>query len=284
MSYYGGNQGGYDQGYGNQGYGNQGYGQSGYGQSGYGQGGYNQGYGNQGYGNQGGYSQGGDSDFDFDENADVTQIAQQILGNSANADALYNIQVPDEGARDLDGFDADDIEDSFRQFEQADSSSGERGLFGFGSGHGKVKKTHQLIGGAAAWSALSWYQNKQKNQGKKVSHGTLKKILVAFAAAKAIKYWEKSGGAQSGMPRELAIEQATRDAANLADTKFADDSQPRYSYSQVGGGEADSFDGPQGGSNQSGYSQGGYNQGGYNQGGYNQGYSQGYSQGGYQGY
>ncbi|KAI8320095.1 hypothetical protein GQ54DRAFT_9246 [Martensiomyces pterosporus] len=256
MSYYGGNQGGYDQGYNNQGYGNQGYNQ-GYGNQGYSnapqeynQGGYNQGGYNQGGYSQGGYSQGGNDEFDFDENADVSQIARQLLGDSSNADALRGIVVPETSERDLGDFDPDDLERSFQQFQEAGGESGERGFFGFGDGPGKAKKSHQLIGGAAAWSALSWYQQKQKNQGKKVSHGTLKKMLVAFAAAKAVKYWEKSGGAQSGMPRDLAIQQATRDAANLADTKFADDSQPKYNYSHASGGEADSFDGPQGGHNQ----------------------------------
>ncbi|KAJ1933885.1 hypothetical protein FBU59_005881, partial [Linderina macrospora] len=216
--------------------------QGGYNQGGYNQpqGGYDQGY-NQGYGQQGGYSQGGYEQDNFDENASVADLARQFLGDSANSDALNNLYVPETSARDLGDFDPDDIERSFREFQDA-GGEGERGLFGFGNGSGQVKKSHQLIGGAAAWSALSWYQQRQKNQGKQVKHSTLKKMLVAFATAKAIKYWEKSGGAQSGMPRDVVIQQATRDAANLADTKFADDSQPQYNYQQQHGGEADSFD------------------------------------------
>ncbi|KAJ1940077.1 hypothetical protein EC988_007137, partial [Linderina pennispora] len=110
MSYYG-NQGGYggDQGYNQGGY-NQGYDQ-GYNQGGYNQpqGGYDQGYSQGGYGGNQGYGQD-----DFDENASVDQLARQFLGDSANADALSGLYVPETSARDLGDFDPDDIERSFR--------------------------------------------------------------------------------------------------------------------------------------------------------------------------
>ncbi|KAG0208213.1 hypothetical protein BGX28_000740 [Mortierella sp. GBA30] len=214
MSY---NEGGYNQGY-RHGYNQSGYGQSqGYYQSSYVQEGHNQVYG------QGEKPK----DIDFDENMDVNALARHFAGETSHAEAFNNIQVPETNARDLHDFDPNDIERSHREFQAAGGES-ERGMFGFGDGSGKAKKSHQLIGkypnlgGAAAWEAMKWYQNRQKKQGKKVHHSTLRKMFVAFATAKAVKWWEKSGGGQSGMSREAVVEQAARDAAALADTKFSE--------------------------------------------------------------
>ncbi|OMJ15175.1 Pesticidal crystal protein cry11Bb [Smittium culicis] len=284
---YGNNQGGgYDQGY-NQNY-NQG---AGYDQN-YNQGGgYDQGY-NQGSGyNQGGYNQGGGYDQGYNQSYsqnDGFEIPDQDLSieeymnifSDGDTAGISNITVPETvGARDLQGFDMNELQDSFSQMEQF-GQTGDRGIFD--AKKGKSSKMHQVIAGAAAWQALKWYENKQKKSGKKVSHSTLKKMLAAFAAAKAVKYFETSGNLQSGMTRDVVAQTAARDAVLAMETKYADENQPQYTYdNNTGYGEASTFDqfgsgGNQGGYNQN-YNQGGgydqgYNQGGYNQGGYNQGY------------
>ncbi|KAI7833493.1 hypothetical protein BX661DRAFT_178489 [Kickxella alabastrina] len=274
MSYYN-NQDNYNQGYPQQqgGY-NQGYDQ-GYQQQ---QGGYNQGY-DQGYQQQqGGYNQGyqqggrtGDANpFDFDENMSVEDITRQLSGGSIDPAALSNVHVNQNSARDLEGFDMAGFEE-FQNLVGQDgefNEEGSRGMFGFGGGNagGKSKTSHQLLGGAAAWAALNWYQTKAQNEGKKVNHGFIKKLLVAFAATQAVKYFEKSShNFQSGVSRDLAIEQATKDASMIADIKFPD--YGTHTYKAVAGGEASGFDSFNPG-NQSGYQQGGYQQGGYQQGGY----------------
>ncbi|KAJ1997625.1 hypothetical protein GGI04_002108 [Coemansia thaxteri] len=264
MSYQGYNQGynhGQPEGYGQQeqqGYGGQqgyngpqDYNQQGYNQQGYEQQGYNQGY-DQGYnhGQPEGYGQQsyghgpekpGMIDFDIDalnENDSPEDIARMILGNDdGNFDAVQGLEVTENSQRGLADFDMDSLEDS------------DRGLFsGFGGGHGQTKTSHQLIGGAAAWAAVNWYQNKARNQGKKVSHSFAKKLVIAFAAAQAIKYWEKNSGSfQQGVrTRDLAVAEATRSASMAADIRFgadqAADTGYKYDYSAKGG-EADSFDG-----------------------------------------
>ncbi|KAJ2722316.1 hypothetical protein GGI07_003398 [Coemansia sp. Benny D115] len=270
MNYNNYNQGGYDQGYGqNQGYGqqggyNQGYDQSqgynqgynqgydqGYNQNqGYNQGGYDQGYNqNQGYGQQGGYDQGygrqggaSSNPLDFDENMSVDDITRQLVGGNFDESTLSSVRVYENDARDLADFD----QEGFNQCRELVGPDGEidgsRGLFGFGGGHGKSKTSHQLLGGAAAWAALNWYQNKSRNEGKKVNHSFIKKLLVAFATAQAIKYFEKNSNSfQAGVSRERAIEAAARDASMIADIQYPNyDAAPKFQT--VSGGEGDSFD------------------------------------------
>ncbi|OLY82934.1 hypothetical protein AYI68_g2938 [Smittium mucronatum] len=287
---YGNNQGGYDQGYNNQGYNNQG------------------GYDNQGYNNQGGYDNqvgynnqpqydnqpqygnnnaGGSMD-DFNiPDGDLSVDDYMRIFSNGDTQGVGSISVPDNvGSRDLEGFDINELQQNAAMMDQY-GQSGDRGIFD--AGRGKSSKTHQVIAGAAAWQALKWYENKQKRSGKRVSHSTLKKMLAAFAAAKAVKYFETSGNLQSGMSRDVVAQTAARDAVFAMESKFADDSQPQYTYNDNdAGGEAASFDQfgssnnnynnnqpgyDQGYNNNQGYNNQGYNnQGGYNQGGYNQGY------------
>ncbi|KAJ2753112.1 hypothetical protein GGI19_003357 [Coemansia pectinata] len=165
-----------------------------------------------------------------------------------------------------------------KDLEESSRDITERGIFdGFG-GNGKSKKSHQLLGGAAAWAALNWYQTKSRNQGKKVSHGFAKKLMVAFAAAQAIKYWEQNSKSfQNGVSRDLVIAEATRSASLAADISAGDElaATTGYTYNYgAKGGEADSFDGPSGSGQQQHY--GGQQQygGGYNN---NNQYGGGYS-------
>ncbi|PVU96878.1 hypothetical protein BB559_002220 [Furculomyces boomerangus] len=277
---YGNNQGGYDQGgynqggYDQSGYNQAGYDQSGYNQAGYDQSGYNQaGYDQSGY-NQGGYNQSsnrGQEQFDIPEGENLSVSDYARIFSGGDMDGLQNITVPEHvGARDLEGFDPDELERNFQQMEQY-GGSGDRSIFN--AGKGKSSGIQQVIAGAAAWQAVKWYETSQKKSGKKVSHSTLKKMVAAFAAAKALKYFQTSGHMQSGMSRDVVAQNAARDAVLALETKQADDSQPQYNYDyNTSGGEASTFDSYGQGGN---YNQGGgYNQGGnYGQGGgYNQGY------------
>ncbi|KAJ2062345.1 hypothetical protein GGI17_002463 [Coemansia sp. S146] len=185
-------------------------------------------------------------DVDLDKVTDKTtteQLARMMLGKNQFANELTGLETSTNSARDLKDFDMKDLEESSRDIT-------ERGIFdGFG-GNGKSKKSHQLLGGAAAWAALNWYQTKSRNQGKKVSHGFAKKLMVAFAAAQAIKYWEQNSKSfQNGVSRDLVIAEATRSASLAADISAGDElaATTGYTYNYgAKGGEADSFDGPSG--------------------------------------
>ncbi|KAJ2706604.1 hypothetical protein FB645_001479 [Coemansia sp. IMI 203386] len=175
----------------------------------------------------------------LDENMPVGELASRLLGS--NTGEFGNLNVPEVSQRDLDGLDAGDLQRSFDMFGSNDEVT-ERGLFSFGGGNGQSKTSHQLIGGAAAWAALNWYQNKSRNEGKKVSHSFIKKLVVAFAAAQAVKYCEKNSSSfQSGVSRDLAIQEATRNAAAMADQSYYQQDN-QYQYKSFSNGEAAGYD------------------------------------------
>ncbi|KAJ2782299.1 hypothetical protein GGI15_002956 [Coemansia interrupta] len=224
---------------------------------------------------------------DFSEDMSVEALVSKFSGGSVDPTALSQVKVSDTTARDLEGFDMDEMRALGQRSLDADGDMDlDRGLFsGFGGGHGESKKTHQLIGGAAAWAAVNWYQNKSRNEGKKVNHGFIKKLVVAFAAAQAIKYWEKNSGSfQQGVSRDRAIQEATRNASLAADMLDPNIAPQGYDYKTYNTGEGASFDKMDGGSgfNQPQGRPQGYGNQGYGQDYNNQGYNQGYNnQGGF---
>ncbi|KAJ2510638.1 hypothetical protein H4217_007775 [Coemansia sp. RSA 1939] len=219
------------------GYDNYGQQQGGYDNYGQQQGGYNQPQG------QGGY---GGNDFDlsrFTGNETTEELANMMMGGSENRDVINNLGAYEEKARALpdEDFSMDEFYSKYGQM----SENADRGIFGFGNSsnfQGESKTSHQLL--AAAWAALNWFQNKSRNEGKNVSHGFVKKLLVAFAAAQAVKYWEKSSSSfQSGLPRDLVVEEATRNAIQVANIEYPD-TNTGYDYSKVAaqGSQARQFD------------------------------------------
>ncbi|KAJ1799733.1 hypothetical protein LPJ59_001622 [Coemansia sp. RSA 2399] len=236
-----------------------------------------QGGGYDNYGQQqqgGGYNQ-SQGDFDlsgFTGNESTEELARMMMGGSGNSDVINNLGAYEEKARALpdENFSMDEFNSKYGRM----SDSAERGIFGFGGGsnfQGESKTSHQLLGGAAAWAALNWYQNKERGQGKRVSHGFIKKLLVAFAASQAVKYWEKNSSSfQAGLPRDLVVEEATRNAIQVANIEYPD-TDTGYTYKSAGaGGEASSFDATFNGNNNN--NRGNNYQGNY----YNQQQQQGY--------
>ncbi|PUU78855.1 hypothetical protein B9Z19DRAFT_888931, partial [Tuber borchii] len=53
--------------------------------------------------------------------------------------------------------------------------------------------SHEVISGAAAFEGFKLFENHQRREGKQVSHGTAKEILVGLATAEAEKLIEKKG-------------------------------------------------------------------------------------------
>ncbi|KAJ1741276.1 hypothetical protein LPJ68_002987 [Coemansia sp. RSA 1086] len=266
------------------------YGQDGYNYNQYGggyppQGNYpgyeNQGYGNQGYENQGGFQAPGyqapgygtqSQSYDggnqsarglegvdpnmFNDYDSVNTMVEKMLNDPSLSGSLPPIETHETSQREIGDFDFDDFANEFG------SGDSERGLFGFGAGHGKSKTSHQLIGGAAAWAAFKWYENwKVNTKGEKVNHSFIKKVLTAFAAAQAIKFAEqRSSSFQGGLTRDVAIREATQYAGRVADVKYPDYESADYT---VKGGQADSYDAQFGNPQQPSYGQAPY--GGYNQ-------------------
>ncbi|KAJ1918141.1 hypothetical protein H4219_002782 [Mycoemilia scoparia] len=188
----------------------------------------------------------------FDESMNLDQMISQMTGSDIkiNEDELNN------STRSIQGFDPDALQSNYSQFRDltGDVQGGERGLFSFG-GQGKSPLSHQLLAGAAAWMGMKWWETKQRNENKPVSHAGKKKFAAAAAAALAVRFWEKSGGWQSGISRDVVAREAAQNAMLAYDSKHAAESQPQYNYNySTAGGEAASFDGfgqqappPQGG-------------------------------------
>ncbi|KAJ2610767.1 hypothetical protein H4S08_003458 [Coemansia sp. RSA 1365] len=168
----------------------------------------------------------------------VDKLVGQILGDAKASASVRGLRVHENSARDLEDFDMNAFE---REFGIAGDDVN-RGIFGFDTGRGESKKSHQLIGGAAAWAAFKWYENwKLNTKGEKVNHSFIKKALTAFAVAQVIKISEqKSSGFQHGMTRDVAIQEATRNISRIADIKYPD-YNTGYQYQETHGGEADSF-------------------------------------------
>ncbi|PIA14916.1 hypothetical protein COEREDRAFT_93567 [Coemansia reversa NRRL 1564] len=174
----------------------------------------------------------------LDPNLPVDKLVGQLLGDAEASASVHGLQVHENSARDLAEFDMDAFA---REFGTAGDSVN-RGIFGFDTGRGESKKSHQLIGGAAAWAAFKWYENwKLNTKGEKVNHSFIKKALTAFAVAQVIKISEqKSSGFQHGMTRDIAIQEATRNISRIADIKYPD-YNTGYQYDEIRGGEAESF-------------------------------------------
>ncbi|KAJ2450863.1 hypothetical protein EV183_003999 [Coemansia sp. RSA 2336] len=240
-------------GYENQGFGGQGYeNQGGYQAPGY----QAPGYGAQGQSYGGNQSAGGLEGIDpsmFSEYDSVNSMVEKMLNDPSLSGSLPPIETHETSQREIGDFDFDSFANEFG------SGDSERGLFGFGGGHGKSKTSHQLIGGAAAWAAFKWYENwKVNTKGEKVNHSFIKKILTAFAAAQAIKFAEqRSSSFQGGLSREVAINEATQYAGRVADVKYANYESADYA---VSGGQADSYDAQFNNAQQQQPPYGGYNQ------------------------
>ncbi|PVU98512.1 hypothetical protein BB560_005654 [Smittium megazygosporum] len=234
-------------------------------------------------------------DFDIDENMSIEQMISQIAGSDIG---IQNINLSEKtGSRDIagagDGFDISQLERNYQKLQNGDfdddndQGTGERGLFSSNnSGGGGSKLSHQILAGAAAWLAIKWYQDNQRKSGKKVSHAGMKKFLGAFAAAQAVRMYDKRKNSSNGMSREAVANEAARSAVMGFESSTGGPGQSVYKYNDnPRNGEAASFDnfGPSSEmTTQIAYNNSGSNGGGYEQVGYTQGYNQrGYVQDGY---
>ncbi|KAF4119403.1 Protein of unknown function (DUF3759) [Geosmithia morbida] len=99
------------------------------------------------------------------------------------------------------------------------------------------KLSHELLGGAAAFEAMHLFENKQRSEGKTVSHGFAKEALAAFAGAEADKLIETKG--LDFIDAEKAKHHAKKQAEYLYDNQYGDmdeynpearDRHPHHNY------------------------------------------------------
>ncbi|KAJ2375371.1 hypothetical protein IW150_002581, partial [Coemansia sp. RSA 2607] len=89
------------------------------------------------------------NDFDLDEFTEemsVHDLVERFSGGNVDPAALSKVKVLEDTSRDLPGFDMDEMRSLGQRSLNSDGDVDlDRGLFGFGGGHGESKKTHQLI-------------------------------------------------------------------------------------------------------------------------------------------
>jgi hypothetical protein len=98
-----------------------------------------------------------------------------------------------------------------------------------------------MIAGAAAWAAMSWYINRQKQQGKKVNHQFLKKLVAGIAMVQAVKFVgnRTSGGGFGGLlgggsgSRDINSRDVAAEAAAMSE-KLVDEQISNGTISQDG--------------------------------------------------
>ncbi|KIV92644.1 hypothetical protein PV10_03917 [Exophiala mesophila] len=63
----------------------------------------------------------------------------------------------------------------------------------YGGGEHEAKFSHELIGGAAAFEGMKLFEDRQRREGKVVSHGFAKELLAGFVGAEVDKLAETKG-------------------------------------------------------------------------------------------
>lgn len=82
------------------------------------------------------------------------------------------------------------------------------------------KLSHELVGGAAAFEAMHLFENRQRGEGKAVSHGFAKEMIAAFAGAEVDKLAETKG--LNFLDKEKAKHHARKQADKLYDDHYGD--------------------------------------------------------------
>lgn len=117
-------------------------------------------------------------------------------------------------------------------------------MFGFGDqedSHGAVygdqhegKFSHELIAGAASFEAAKLFEDRQRREGKPVSHQFAKELLAGIAGGEVDKLFETKG--LDYLDRDRAKQQAVDNAQRGYDQYYGDqeqwhpDSQPPIDY------------------------------------------------------
>jgi hypothetical protein len=150
-------------------------------------------------------------------------------------------------------------------------------MFGFGEEeHRQVygqeheaKFSHELIAGAASFEAVKLFEDRQRREGKPVSHAFAKEMLAGIAGGEVDKLIETKG------LDYIDRDQAKRDAGERAQLSYDHhygqqeewhpDQPPPFDYNQYNYGRPPPgpYEGGYGGGYEQGYQQGSYQQGGY---------------------
>lgn len=96
----------------------------------------------------------------------------------------------------------DDSHDAYQQVEQGNQAS-------FG---------HEMLGGAAAFGAMKLFEDRQRKEGKTVSHGFAKEMLAGLAGFEVDRLAETKG--EDYLDREKAKRHARESAERMYDDQY----------------------------------------------------------------
>merc|ERR1712113_228949 len=82
----------------------------------------------------------------------------------------------------------------------------------------QAKFSHELIGGAAAFEGMKLFEDRQRKEGKPVSHQFAKEMLVGFAGAEVDRLAETKG--MDEYDKVEAKRHATKSAENMYDQHY----------------------------------------------------------------
>ncbi|RCK56523.1 hypothetical protein Cantr_06008 [Candida viswanathii] len=103
----------------------------------------------------------------------------------------------------------------------------------YNGGH-EAKFSHEVVAGAASFAAVKLFEDKQRRDGKPVSHAFAKEAIAALAGAEADKLFETKG--LDHLDRERVRRQAIDNAQRGYDDHYGGqdrwypDSQPPFDY------------------------------------------------------
>lgn len=115
-------------------------------------------------------------------------------------------------------------------------------MFGFNEDHYEAaygdqhegKFSHELIAGGASFAAAKIFEDRQRKEGKPVSHAFAKELLAGIAGGEVDKLFETKG--LDYLDRDQARDQAVQQAQNNYDQHYGNqeqwhpDSQPPFDY------------------------------------------------------
>ncbi|TGJ85766.1 hypothetical protein E0Z10_g2968 [Xylaria hypoxylon] len=80
--------------------------------------------------------------------------------------------------------------------------------------------SHELIAGGASFEAMKLFEDRQRNEGKPVSHAFAKELLASIAGAEVDKLFETKG--LDAFDREKAKHQAKKQAEHLYEQQYGE--------------------------------------------------------------
>lgn len=115
-------------------------------------------------------------------------------------------------------------------------------MFGFGEDHHQAvygeehegKFSHELIAGAASFEAMRVFENRQRNEGRPVSHAFAKEMIAGIAGGEVDKLFETKGldYLDQRQARDQAMNQAQQNYDNHygGNDQWSPDQQPPFDY------------------------------------------------------